>query len=782
MRCVPATILIFLAIGPAAHAENDLIVNGGFEQDGAGWGKFWSRTGDGKAEVVTDVVHDGQRAAHVQYAGEQDWSFPQAAQLKVQAGDIFELTGWIQTRGEGRATLSVILYDAQQKSLSWSFGGTSVSQVSPWRQVRSRFVIPPQATSIVPRLMGQGATEVWLDDVSLVKTGTLDQLRTPNLPTQLTIASPLLEVTLHPEQATLTVTDRRTRQVYEQHAGALQLMLSARQTDAGIDFQMLKPDDMLTIDGTIRLEPDAPEFVVELKAVGDMREPLRFPLPFATQAGQYLIMPVNEGISYPVDDESLPAMSYHLAGGHGLCMGFWGCTDLTRSLMAIIETPDDAVVDVPRLNGRLCQAPEWLPQKGQFGPPRRIRYVSLDAGGYVSMCKRYREYAQRHGLFKTLEQKRAENPHVDLLVGAVNVWCWDQPSPKMCEEMKSLGIERILWSNRSTPEQIQRLNDMGVLSSRYDIFQDLMDPANFPKLGYQHPDWTSEGWPNDIVLRSDGSWTQGWAVQGKAGEWYSCAVLCDAKAVEYARRRVPPELATHPYRCRFVDTTTASEWRECYHPNHPMTRSDCKRFRMELLEYMSKTCGLVTGSETGHDAAVPYVHYFEGMLSLGPYRVPDSGRDMIRVWNEVPEPVAKFQTGHYYRLPLWELVYHDCVVAQWYWGDYNNKLPAVWQQRDLWNALYGTPPMFMFNREIWRKNRDRFVQSYNTATPVARATGYSEMVSHRWLTDDHAVQETKFANGVEVTANFGDRPFTMPDGTAIAPLSHRVIGAVTTKK
>ena len=83
----------------------------------------------------------------------------------------------------------------------------------------------------------------------------------------------------------------------------------------------------------------------------------------------------------------------------------------------------------------------------------------------------------------------------------------------------------------------------------------------------------------------------------------------------------------------------------------------------------------MTGSETGHEAAVPYVHYFEGMLSLGPYRVPDAGRDMQRILDDVPEQVAKFQTGHFYRLPLWELVYHDCVVAQWYWGDYNNKLP-----------------------------------------------------------------------------------------------------------
>jgi hypothetical protein len=197
---------------------------------------------------------------------------------------------------------------------------------------------------------------------------------------------------------------------------------------------------------------------------------------------------------------------------------------------------------------------------------------------------------------------------------------------------------------------------------------------------------------------------------------------------------------------------------------------------MDLLDYVSRDCRLVCGSETGHDAAVPFVHYFEGMLSLGPYRVPDSGRSMLEAVEEVPERVAKFQTGHYYRLPLWELVYHDCVVAQWYWGDYNNKLPSLWDRRDLWNALYGTPPMFMFNRSIWEKNRERFVKSYRTATPVARATGYREMLSHRWLTADHAVQETRFEGNVRVTVNFGDKPQTAQDGTAIAPLGLRIEG------
>jgi hypothetical protein len=134
--------------------------------------------------------------------------------------------------------------------------------------------------------------------------------------------------------------------------------------------------------------------------------------------------------------------------------------------------------------------------------------------------------------------------------------------------------------------------------------------------------------------------------------------------------------------------------------------------------------------------------------------VPDAGRDMRRIWDEVPPRVAKFQLGHEYRLPLWELVYHDCVVAQWYWGDYNNKLPALWDKRDLFNALYGTPPMFMFDLALWRKDKDRFVKSYKATCDVARAVGYAEMTDHRFLAKDRSVQQTRFANGVTVTVDF----------------------------
>ncbi len=761
------------------EADEPLIVNGGFEDGLIGWSKFWSREPGGQATLETAIVQSGNRAVRIEHTAARDWSYMQEQRLDVKPGDLFELSASLRLEGQGSVTLGVILYDAEGNTMSWSLGGRTMDQSNSWRKLTSRFIIPPGGAAILPRLYGNEPATVWMDDFVLLKTGTLRELRKPNLPKSLSLEAAWGSVEFDTNDGGLKITDNRTGRMYSSIGAANFVVLDAQPFPNRITFQLLTSDDMLKVAGTIQLVPDASEVLVTMQADGSMLSELAFPRPLSTEAGDLLIMPVNEGISYPVEDDSLPAMRYHMYGGHGLCMGFWGVTDLQRGLMAIVETPDDAAVRADRWDGnagRLGLAMSWLPQKAKFGTERRIRFVLLETGGYVAMCKRYREYAKSINRFKTLTEKRADNPYVDRLIGAVNVWCWDKDPVGICRELHNLGINRILYSRRATADQVQAMDAMKVLPSRYDIFQDVMNPANFPNLYGRHADWPTEAWPDDVVLRQDGDWEKGWRVRGKNDQWFPCGVLCDLRAVDYARKRIPPELATHPYRGRFIDTTTAAPWRECYHPDHPMTRTDSREAKVELLRYVSEECGLVTGSETGHDAAVPVVHFFEGMMSLGPYRIPDAGRRMQEIIEEVPERVSKFQTGHYYRLPLWELVYHDCVVAYWYWGDYNNKLPKLWDRRDLLNALYGTPPMFMFNRKYLMANQDRFVQSYHTTTPVARSTGYSEMLSHEWLTPDHAVQRTKFANGITVTVNFGATPFTTHDGLVVKPLSRRVEG------
>lgn len=784
------TLTAALALMPGdfstANAAENLIAGGRFEQGLSGWSRFWSRTGEGEAQVDSAVRREGRPTLRVEHRGQQDWSLAQLKRLDAKPGQVYQWSAWVRLEGPGEANVSVTLYDSRGQALDWIFGAQSTKATSQWRNLRGRFLTPEGTAAILPRLTGRGPATVWFDDVQLTPAGSLDAMRPKDLPKRLSLSNASLELAFDTADASFSLSDRRAGRLWRQRPGASVAVLEARLVTEGASpatslpsqlmLRLLEPANMLELTCRIRLEPQAAEAVVELQGNGAMDGAIAWPAPVLSEKGMFLAMPVNEGISYPVDDASLPTMRYHLYGGHGLCMGWYGVTDGRQGLLWMVETPDDAAVRVPRIDGRLCLAPEWLPQKGQFGAARRIRYVLLDDGGYVAMCRRYRAYARQNGILKTLAEKRKENPNVDLLVGAANVWAFGQDGPKLYREMRELGIERVLWSNRQKPEQIQALNELGALTSRYDIYQDLMDPAVLPMLRGLHSDWTQDAWPHDITLGPDGKWIPGWGVKGKDGKMYSCAVLCDSRAPAYAQRRVPAELKTHPYRCRFIDTTTAAPWYECYHPDHPQTRSDSKRNKMALLEFISKDCGLVTGSETGHEAAVPYVHYFEGMLSLGPYRVRDAGRNMLEVLEEVPEQVARFQTGHFYRLPLWELVYHDCVVAQWYWGDYNNKLPAVWQRRDLFNALYGTPPMFLFDAKGWKANRDRFVRSYRTATPVARATGYSEMLSHRWLSDDHAVQESRFANGVVVRVNFGAEPCVLPDGKRLEPMSLEIKG------
>jgi hypothetical protein len=60
--------------------------------------------------------------------------------------------------------------------------------------------------------------------------------------------------------------------------------------------------------------------------------------------------------------------------------------------------------------------------------------------------------------------------------------------------------------------------------------------------------------------------------------------------------------------------------------------------------------------------------------------------------------------------------------------------------------------------------------------PVARATGYREMLTHAWLNEEHSVQQTRFDGGVVVTVNFGHEPYRMANGTVVQPMSHHVEG------
>jgi hypothetical protein len=724
----------------------------------------------------------------VRHTGQRDWCMGGFQRIAVEPGEIFELRCRVKAVSEvGAVAVStgVVLRDGAGQEIKWIYGGAQVMTPCDWTELVSRFVLPKNVTTIEPRLTGDRPVTVEVQRYVAMRAGSVKDRVKSGAQGQTQIENGRLRFNVDGAAARLSVTDLRTGRVWSQEGGDAGWMVTSAEVSGdkrSLTLALLEPETVREFKAVFALDEQAAELSVAISMDGAMQRPLNFPLPFATRKGDRLIVPMNEGVGYPVHEEHQGLHRLIAYGGHGICMGFFGVAEDATGAgwMCILETSDDAAMDARKgADGMWVAGPSWDAQRGQFGYTRKARYVFFEAGGHVAMCKRYRAHARQVGLLVPFSEKVKRIPAIDRLIGAANIWRIGKgagDAVALVKEMQALGMRRLLWSGGGSPEQIRALRELpDVLVGRYDIYQDIMDPANHERIGYKHGDWVTEAFPHDINWAGPDAtqWRRGWRVKAKDGEMIPCAVICDSKALPYARKRIAKDLETKPYTARFIDTTVAAPWFECYHPDHPMTRTQSRQYKMELLKLIGDF-GLVCGSETGHEASVPFCDYFEGMLSLGPYRVPDSGRNLLPEWDEVPERLAKYQVGEAYRLPLWELVYHDCVVAHWYWGDYNNKLPKVWRKRDLFNALYGTPPMYLFDGARWEAKKAQFAASYQVAAPVARATGYHEMTDHQILSPDRTVQRTVFANGVTVTVNFGERPYRMPDGSEIPAMDVKV--------
>ncbi len=370
--------LLILGSSNAFHAENS-IQGGGFEQGFEGWNDIWSRDGSAKASVDVAVKQAGKQAVRVEHTGPRDWSLNQSRILNVEPGAIFELSGWLQVRGEGNASLCVTIWDRDKKVIDWSYGGQAVKATDGWKSVHTQFALPRQAATLQARLVGNEPATVWLDDAFLVKKGVLEGFRRRKALPDLTLSNPSLELTFHPANVTFSVRDPRDKTTWRQCDEGSLFVTEATKTSTGLRLSLADLASMLTLKADVRLDPERPEFVVEIAGTDALDAPLQFPPPFASRKGATLILPVNEGISYPVDDASLEPMSYHLYGGHGLCMPWYGVMEKDRAILSIVETPDDAAVRIPRLDSLLHLAPQWVSQKGQFGPSRAASVTSSSA-------------------------------------------------------------------------------------------------------------------------------------------------------------------------------------------------------------------------------------------------------------------------------------------------------------------------------------------------------------------------------------------------------------------
>jgi len=585
-----------------------------------------------------------------------------------------------------------------------------------------------------------------------------------------------IDVVLAPKSGTLTVREKTGGREWTQvaSAGTEPRFTNARAADGpqrGVAFDLAfgpAGSNRLSVKLTLR-DTGADLFVEADMADRSARiDTLPFLQPFTldTPGAAIVVADYSNGHLYPLDLRPFPRTWFTL---HGIDMPWVGVCDLEKGFgyAMIVETPDDAFIRMQTVkrDGRELLGPQagWTGSTREFRYPRRLFYHFAPSGGYVALAKRYRAYVRDLGVLVPFTEKLKRNPNIARLFGAPDVW--GDSSLKFAKEAKAAGVEKMLIHGRSSPEEMKAINELGYLTSEYDNYTDIMQLEARKEIDAQHGQL-----PGDVVLKADGQRMTAWLTWDKKQFMKRCPALW----VPAAKVVVPKALQNRPYLGRFIDVTTAEDLYECYDPNHPLTRTDKLQCGVQLLGY-ARSLGLVVGGEHGRWWAVPQLDYIEGMMSGGSYSWPaghllrpkTKDQEFANPWGSKYAKWADYEkwgVGHQFRVPLWELVFHDCIVSTWYWGDSSDFLleaaPEVAAKKDAFNVLYGTMPMMWANREgSWQKSREVFLQTYRKTCKLHEVIAASEMLSHEFLTPDRAVQRTRFSDGTQAVVNFGDKPY-----------------------
>lgn len=595
-----------------------------------------------------------------------------------------------------------------------------------------------------------------------------------------TLSNARLEVTFDGQSGAWSVLDKGARATWRSPAGGGARWTSVRPVAGPAEgLRLERPLPMAGKGGegaapvlivTVRLVPDAAELLVEADTPDRSAamagfaplEPLLAPGPgFDLAMADY-----SNGHLYPLETKPFPRGSMTTSR---MDMPWFGVTSVARGLgyMVIVATSDDGTYRsrAVKVDGRETVGPEiaFLPCKKQFGYARRLLYHFSARGSYVALAKRYREYARGQGLIVPFAQKLKKNPNIERLFGAPDVW--GNPSLKFAQEAKAAGVEKMLIHGRSKPEEMQAINALGYLTSEYDNYTDVLPIEPGKELGSNR-----DRIPESVVLKADGERMEAWLTFDKKQQYMK---RCPGLWVRTAKHVVPEVLAKQPFLGRFIDVTTAEDLYECYDPAHPLTRGQKRQCGVDLLGYV-RSLGLVMGGEHGVWWSVPDLDYIEGMMSASYYPWPAG--HLIRPKTKEDEfnsprghKLPKWEVyetwgiGHEYRVPLWELVFHDCVVSTWYWGDASDFLlmaaPEITPKKDAYNVLYGTIPLLWANKQgSWTTDREVFLRTYRNTCKLHEQVAGTEMVSHEYLTADRAVQRTHFSDGTVTIVNFGAEP------------------------
>jgi len=396
--------------------------------------------------------------------------------------------------------------------------------------------------------------------------------------------------------------------------------------------------------------------------------------------------------------------------------------------------------------------------------------VAIRPAEPLAPAKFYRTLLQRRGQFKSFADKSV--PGLPRLFAAPQAYVWgDGRDLAFLDDLTALGIRRIVLSYDQDPRKqrhvvgpayLRRANALGYLAGPYDEFDNGQPEAT--------ADTPTALWgnlyPSGCIQGRDGKVLVGFADRG-------CAMSSEAIARHQGAPNPASRFATHVADGAdqvFLDVDAFGDFQADFSPDHPMTKVQDRANRLARMSMAIDRFKLVLGSENVTAWSSLATHYSHGTAQAHVSAVwPLLGdtarfggwwpadRPGIMFKQIVPTPdEARLLFGPADRLPLFEAVFHDSIVAADRWEFGLMKVAGQERSRFARALLYGTPTMWNLDRrELARSGKwlkaaqDDFILAHGTGQPVA-------LTDLQWLTPDRLVQQVTYGDGRVLIANFRD--------------------------
>ncbi len=528
-------------------------------------------------------------------------------------------------------------------------------------------------------------------------------------------------------------------------------------------MQLFAGIDYLTQEAVLEFRP--------LETGSDTIRECRWPGGFAPEGVSRTVMPFMQGILIPAAwPEKIAPYTACEDQEFAFCranlyMPWWGVerNDGSAALM-IVETADDAGYRLRHPAGGPTRLETgWVHSLGRMRMPRRVRIALFSVGNYVTLAKHYRHYRIGRGEFVTLAEKIARTPAVGKLIGSgvlhLGIYYHFEPTSGLYNHDDPAANDVLVpaaewaakvrefrrkvehayvhvdgWGYRGYDNLEPDILPVGALGGGWEGLQELAEAcreAGYPwALHQQFRDHYADAasFAEEHMVHDELQQIGYHSIWPGGKEGWGCQKF----APDYVRRNNRLlELGGIRPDGTYLDVFSIVPPDECWHPEHPVSRTESLQLRLECLRYIRAQWGIASSEEPCDWALgeLALVHHGPWPLSPNPGKGPALG---------IP-------------VPLFNLVYHDAVVVPWLaeegrggWGCPDGDI--TW----LYALANGAIPYFNFT------DTDEELRKKQIICDLHRRVGCLEMVSHAFEDADCRRSRTRFADGTEVVIDQRD--------------------------